>query len=111
MCIKNSMPGPLPSGPPLRNNNSCRQALLHNDHISLLLSTFMTSAEIPWPLSPYTFRYSYGGRGAELSDLICTGAPDWKLYTFDDRTVRASLRPIALVHSLKIRLSFVIWFL
>jgi len=37
-------------------------------------------------------RYSYGGRGAELSDLISTGAPDWKLYTFDDRTVGAKLK-------------------
>ncbi|KAF5842006.1 apyrase [Dunaliella salina] len=35
---------------------------------------------------PLITGYSYGGRGAELSDLLSTGAPDWKLYTFDDRT-------------------------
>lgn len=36
---------------------------------------------------PLSTRYSYGGRGAELSDLLLTGPPDWKLFTFDDRTV------------------------
>lgn len=48
----------------------------------LLLLHYQTS-----PVSlPLHTGYSFGGRGAELSDLISTGAPDWKLYTFDDRT-------------------------
>mmetsp|Transcript_10549 Transcript_10549/g.28850 ORF Transcript_10549/g.28850 Transcript_10549/m.28850 type:complete len:409 (+) Transcript_10549:3079-4305(+) len=47
---------------------------------------YTMSVTSPPQVLPLITGYSYGGRGAELSDLLSTGAPDWKLYTFDDRT-------------------------